>query len=159
MKESRETQRPPRSRRKVLRILSVLCVLGVVHPEATLSLLLYWPIGGAKYRINAHVRFAEHLAYVKQHGLDQTRANGGHGGNGSTRRSGGTEKRGNGEAGERGSGGTEGTEGTVVHGETEERRSGRTETPGADRVGPRSGRVVRRVATLVEHPAVSVRLR
>ena len=44
---------------------------GVAHPEATLSLLLYWPVGGAKYRINAHVRFAEHLAYVKQHGLDQ----------------------------------------------------------------------------------------
>jgi pimeloyl-ACP methyl ester carboxylesterase len=44
---------------------------GVAHPEATLSLLLYWPVGGAKYRINGHLRFAEHLAYVKQHGLDQ----------------------------------------------------------------------------------------
>src|SRR6202171_4592940 len=39
---------------------------GVAHPEATLSLLLYWPVGGAKYRINGHMRFAEHLAYVKQ---------------------------------------------------------------------------------------------
>jgi pimeloyl-ACP methyl ester carboxylesterase len=44
---------------------------GVAHPEATLSLLLYWPVGGAKYRINGHARFAEHLTYVKQHGLDQ----------------------------------------------------------------------------------------
>jgi len=44
---------------------------GVAHPEATLSLLLYWPVGGAKYRINGQMRFAEHLAYVKQHGLDQ----------------------------------------------------------------------------------------
>lgn len=44
---------------------------GVAHPEATLSLLLYWPVGGARYRINGHLRFAEHLAYVKQHGLDQ----------------------------------------------------------------------------------------
>ncbi len=44
---------------------------GVAHPEATLSLLLYWPVGGAKYRINGHIRFAEHLAYVKQHGLAQ----------------------------------------------------------------------------------------
>ena len=44
---------------------------GVAHPDATLSLLLYWPVGGAKYRINGHMRFAEHLAYVKQHGLDQ----------------------------------------------------------------------------------------
>jgi len=44
---------------------------GVAHPEATLSLLLYWPVGGAKYRINGHVRFAEHVAHVKQHGLAQ----------------------------------------------------------------------------------------
>ena len=44
---------------------------GVAFPEATLSLLLWWPVGGAKYRINGHMRFAEHLAYVKQHGLEQ----------------------------------------------------------------------------------------
>jgi pimeloyl-ACP methyl ester carboxylesterase len=43
----------------------------VAHPEATLSLLLYWPVGGAKYRINGHLRFAEHAVYVKEHGLDQ----------------------------------------------------------------------------------------
>jgi pimeloyl-ACP methyl ester carboxylesterase len=43
---------------------------GVAHPEATLSLLLYWPVGGARYRINSHLRFAEHLAYVKQNGLE-----------------------------------------------------------------------------------------
>lgn len=44
---------------------------GVAFPDATLSLLLWWPVGGAKYRINGHMRFAEHLAYVKQHGLEQ----------------------------------------------------------------------------------------
>ena len=44
---------------------------GVSYPEATLSLLLFWPVGGAKYRINGHLRFAEHLAYVKEHGLEQ----------------------------------------------------------------------------------------
>jgi pimeloyl-ACP methyl ester carboxylesterase len=43
----------------------------VGHPEATLSLLLYWPVGGARYRINGHMRFADHIAYVKQHGFDQ----------------------------------------------------------------------------------------
>ena len=43
---------------------------GVTHPEMTASLLLWWPVGGAKYRINGHLRFAEHLAYVKEHGLD-----------------------------------------------------------------------------------------
>ena len=44
---------------------------GVAHPQEALSLLLYWPVGGAKYRINGHMRFAEHLAYVKQNGLEQ----------------------------------------------------------------------------------------
>lgn len=42
----------------------------VEHPAATRSLVLYWPVGGAKYRINGHRRFAEHLVYVEQHGLD-----------------------------------------------------------------------------------------
>lgn len=42
---------------------------GVAYPEATLSMVLYWPVGGAKYRINGHQRFAQHLAYVQQHGL------------------------------------------------------------------------------------------
>ncbi len=27
-------------------------------------------MGGAKYRISSHLRFAEHLAFVQQHGLD-----------------------------------------------------------------------------------------
>jgi pimeloyl-ACP methyl ester carboxylesterase len=33
-------------------------------------MLLWWPVGGAKYRIKAHQRFADHLAFVKQSGLD-----------------------------------------------------------------------------------------
>jgi len=43
---------------------------GVIHPERVLSLVLYWPVGGAKYRLSSHQRFAEHLAFVKQNGLD-----------------------------------------------------------------------------------------
>ena len=43
---------------------------GVTHPEATDSLLLYWPVGGAKYRIRCHSRFAEHLTYVQERGLE-----------------------------------------------------------------------------------------
>jgi pimeloyl-ACP methyl ester carboxylesterase len=43
---------------------------GVAYPEVTSSLLLYWPVGGAKYRIKCHLRFAEHLGYVQQHGLE-----------------------------------------------------------------------------------------
>lgn len=42
---------------------------GVAYPEATLSMVLWWPVGGARYRINGHQRFAQHLSYVQQHGL------------------------------------------------------------------------------------------
>src|SRR5437868_8691492 len=41
----------------------------VAHPKATLSMLLWWPVGGAKYRIKAHQRFAEHAAFAKEAGL------------------------------------------------------------------------------------------
>ena len=42
---------------------------GVTHPAATMSLLLFWPVGGAKYRIMSHQRFADHVAYVNENGL------------------------------------------------------------------------------------------
>ena len=42
---------------------------GVAHPEMVMSMILYWPVGGAKYRISTHKRFADHLAYIEQHGL------------------------------------------------------------------------------------------
>lgn len=41
----------------------------VAHPERTLGMILWWPVGGAKYRIKGQQRFAEHLAFVRQHGL------------------------------------------------------------------------------------------
>jgi pimeloyl-ACP methyl ester carboxylesterase len=43
---------------------------GVAHPEAVLSMVLYWPVGGARYRISSRQRFVEHLAFVQQHGLE-----------------------------------------------------------------------------------------
>jgi pimeloyl-ACP methyl ester carboxylesterase len=43
---------------------------GVAHPERVLSMILYWPVGGARYRISTHKRFADHLAYVDELGLD-----------------------------------------------------------------------------------------
>jgi pimeloyl-ACP methyl ester carboxylesterase len=43
---------------------------GVASPESVLSLVLYWPVGGARYRINGQLRFAQHVAYVHQHGLE-----------------------------------------------------------------------------------------
>ena len=47
---------------------------GVTHPQATLSMILYWPVGGAKYRINGQKRFDEHLAFVRQEGLSAVAA-------------------------------------------------------------------------------------
>ena len=46
-----------------------VAAFGVAHPEMVLSMILYWPVGGARYRIAVHQRFAEHLAYVQQHGM------------------------------------------------------------------------------------------
>jgi pimeloyl-ACP methyl ester carboxylesterase len=42
---------------------------GVKHPERVQSLILYWPVGGAKYRLSSHQRFAIHLAYLNEHSL------------------------------------------------------------------------------------------
>lgn len=42
---------------------------GVAHPDITMSLLLYWPVGGPHYRINSHARFVDHLEFVRREGL------------------------------------------------------------------------------------------
>ena len=42
----------------------------VAHPDVTLSMVLYWPVGGVHYRLNNRARFAEHLAYVQAQGLE-----------------------------------------------------------------------------------------
>ena len=49
---------------------SCVMAFAVAYPPATLSMLLWWPVGGAKYRIKAHERFAQHLAFVRQNGMD-----------------------------------------------------------------------------------------
>ena len=41
----------------------------VAHPETVLSMILFWPVGGAKYRINGHKRFTEHVNFVQAQGL------------------------------------------------------------------------------------------
>ncbi|MBT5047397.1 MAG: alpha/beta hydrolase [Rhodospirillaceae bacterium] len=46
-----------------------VAAFGVAHPERTLSMVHYWPVGGAKYRISSHQRFARHLAFVDENGL------------------------------------------------------------------------------------------
>jgi pimeloyl-ACP methyl ester carboxylesterase len=49
-----------------------VAAFGAAHPEWVLSMVLYWPVGGARYRINNHRRFARHLAYVEENGLAET---------------------------------------------------------------------------------------
>jgi pimeloyl-ACP methyl ester carboxylesterase len=39
------------------------------HPQMVASMVLYWPVGGAKYRINGQKRFTDHLAFVREQGL------------------------------------------------------------------------------------------
>lgn len=41
----------------------------VAHPGRTQSMVLYWPVGGANYRISGHQRFARHLAYAEENGM------------------------------------------------------------------------------------------
>ena len=46
-----------------------VAAFATAHPDVALSLTLFWPVGGVKYRLSSHQRFAEHLAFVHQHGL------------------------------------------------------------------------------------------
>lgn len=48
---------------------SCVTAFAVAYPRATISMLLWWPVGGAKYRIRAHQRFLEHMAFVNASGL------------------------------------------------------------------------------------------
>ena len=48
---------------------SPVSLFGVTHPERVMSMVLYWPVGGAKYRLSSHLRFAEHLGFVNREGL------------------------------------------------------------------------------------------
>ncbi|MEO7743145.1 MAG: alpha/beta hydrolase [Usitatibacter sp.] len=40
-------------------------------PARVLSMILWWPVGGAKYRIKGQQRFSDHLAFVREHGLGE----------------------------------------------------------------------------------------
>ena len=49
---------------------SCAIAFAALHPDVVQSLLLWWPVGGAKYRIRGQQRFFEHLAFVRDRGLD-----------------------------------------------------------------------------------------
>ena len=46
-----------------------VAAFAVAHPEMVVGIVLYWPVGGARYRISSHQRFAEHLDFVRSVGL------------------------------------------------------------------------------------------
>lgn len=48
---------------------SVAIAFAVAYPQATLSMVLFWPVGGARYRMTGRQRFKEHMAFVEQNGL------------------------------------------------------------------------------------------
>jgi pimeloyl-ACP methyl ester carboxylesterase len=48
---------------------SVAAAFAAAWPAAVHRLVLYWPVGGARYRMQGHARFNEHAAFVQQHGL------------------------------------------------------------------------------------------
>ena len=48
---------------------SAAAALAVEYPARALSMVLYQPAGGAKYRMTQTDRFARHLAYADEHGL------------------------------------------------------------------------------------------
>ncbi len=43
--------------------------LAVAEPQRVRSMVLYWPVGGARYRLGNHQRFATHIGFVKAQGL------------------------------------------------------------------------------------------
>ncbi|MET9044531.1 alpha/beta fold hydrolase [Streptomyces sp. NPDC003328] len=50
---------------------STVAAFAVAHPERVLSMVLYSPAGGVKYRMKQHDRFRSHAVYADEHGLAQ----------------------------------------------------------------------------------------
>ena len=48
---------------------STATTFGVTYPEATLGMLLHWPVGGVRWRQNGLDRFQAHIDFVKGNGL------------------------------------------------------------------------------------------
>ena len=50
---------------------SSVLAFAMTHPRSVLSMVLYWPAGGAKYQQSSRQRFATHLGFVKHNALTQ----------------------------------------------------------------------------------------
>jgi pimeloyl-ACP methyl ester carboxylesterase len=48
---------------------SPVIAFAAAHPQRVSSMVLWWPVGGAKYRIKGQGRFSEHAAFVRERGL------------------------------------------------------------------------------------------
>jgi len=48
---------------------SVALAFGTHYPDATRALLLHWPVGGYRWKINSQDRFLRHYNFAKQNGL------------------------------------------------------------------------------------------
>jgi pimeloyl-ACP methyl ester carboxylesterase len=48
---------------------SVALAFGVYYPQATRGLLLHWPVGGYRWKVNSQARFVRHYEFAKQNGL------------------------------------------------------------------------------------------
>jgi pimeloyl-ACP methyl ester carboxylesterase len=48
---------------------SPVLAFGVMHPQRVKSMVLYWPVGGARYRLSSQQRFARHIGFVQEQGL------------------------------------------------------------------------------------------
>jgi pimeloyl-ACP methyl ester carboxylesterase len=49
---------------------STVAAVAVAHPQRVLSMVLYSPAGGVRYRMKQHARFTAHLAFAQEQGLD-----------------------------------------------------------------------------------------
>jgi pimeloyl-ACP methyl ester carboxylesterase len=50
---------------------SCVVAFAVAHPQRVERMVLYSPAGGPRYRLTQEARFAEHVAYVTEQGLEQ----------------------------------------------------------------------------------------
>ena len=48
---------------------SVAVAFAACFPEATHALILHWPVGGYRWKLNGADRFARHLRFAREHGL------------------------------------------------------------------------------------------
>src|SRR5213082_697883 len=49
---------------------SIVLAFAVAYPQRVERMVLYSPAGGPRYRLTQEARFAEHAAYVAEHGLE-----------------------------------------------------------------------------------------